>query len=121
MRVLPAIPLPVPHAVLLSAAALGFTACHPAGPPLVKAKVIALSPAEYAGKKLSLEGKVVEAGAMGAYFILEDDTGRTFVSGASVDGRINCGKDSVLSVIGEPKRHEGQVYFDAEKVVTCSR
>lgn len=97
-------------------------ACSKAPVEKGNAKILALSPAEHVGNRMTLEGKVASVGVGGAYFILEDESGKVLVSTHRVSSQLNCQTGERVQVVGMLERfeRENKYFFSMEKLNECS-
>ena len=68
--------------------------------PTVESKVFALTPQDYSGKPVQVVGRVAALGDAGAFFYLEDLTGRVLVSTAVFPHPLNCQVGQQVRVVG---------------------
>lgn len=118
--------LSIALAILLGSSCLKGCAREPLN--LVKTKVFALTPHEYFGRKVALEGQILGTGPGGAFFFLEDESGRILVSTESIPRRVACHQGQTARLIGalrsvaqptSTSSYASALYFSMEHLVDC--
>lgn len=95
--------------------------CQRREPAFVDAKAFALSPEESVGAELAVKGRVVREGPAGAWFELEDDTGRVLVSTERLVGRVSCpvGAQAAAEGVLRGLRGGRGLYFSMHSLLHC--
>jgi hypothetical protein len=100
---------------------LAQAGCKRNEPNFVNAKVFALDPAGYLGVTMAVRGRVVREGPGGAWFELEDETGKVLVSTERLSTRASCSAGSQAAAEGVLQRLSGDegLYFSMENLIHC--
>lgn len=87
------------------------------------AKLFALTPQEFANVPMRLSGTVAARGPSASYFILEDDSGRVFISTHRTVERVACPVGARATLEGKLEKiaSENSYYFAMEKLIECQR
>lgn len=96
-----------------------FAGCLKKERNYVKLKVLALNPQEYTGQKVALQGVVLKVGPQSAYFLMEDDSGVSFVSTERIAQRVECQKGAQIALEGYLESRGEQQYFSMDRMFDC--
>lgn len=85
-------------------------------------KSLALNPAEYLGKKVTLQGQIRAIGPGDAWFVLEDSSGKMLITTHQVGLPLFCGSGSTAAIRGELSDlgSEYGLYFSMSALELCN-
>ena len=97
------------------------TACTPKNRNFVKAKVFALNPGEYIGKRVFLVGKVKKTGPAGSFFVFEDESGRVLVTSERVARPTSCEEGAPVTLSGKLLKtpSSDEAFFSMDSLLEC--